>query len=249
MPGAAPALRRCLSQGMFETRVLLSNGEQIMVSLLIPIAALVGLTKLDLGGNASHSSIELVAPSVLALAIVASAFTSQAIATGFDRRNGVLRLTATNPLGRSGWLVGKVISVIAVLGVQVVVLGAVAALLGWRPDLGGLPLALAAFVLGAWAFAAAGLALAGALRMEAILALANIIFIALAAAGGLLFSLDQMPAGLRVVAQVLPSGQLGEALRGYLAEGAAPWWLLAGLLAWALVFSMIVVKTFKWVSR
>jgi hypothetical protein len=47
------------------------------------------------------SRIDFATPGVLALAVVSSAFTSQAIATAFDRRNGVLRMLATTPLGRS----------------------------------------------------------------------------------------------------------------------------------------------------
>ena len=43
-PGAAPARARILSRAAFETRMLLANGEQLLVSLILPSLALVGLT-------------------------------------------------------------------------------------------------------------------------------------------------------------------------------------------------------------
>lgn len=80
-----------------------------------------------------------------------------------------------SPLGRSGLLAGKVLSALAVLAVQVLALGALALALGWRPVLGLLP-ALITLVLGAGAFVALALLLAGT-GAEAVLALANLVWV------------------------------------------------------------------------
>ena len=115
-PGAAPALRRVLAQAGLETRMILRNGEQLLVTVILPVLVLVGLARtgfVDLATDGA-SRIDFVAPGVLALAVMSTSFTSQAIATAFDRRNGVLRLLATTPLGRGGLLAGKVLGVLAV---------------------------------------------------------------------------------------------------------------------------------------
>ncbi|MEK8229245.1 hypothetical protein NKG05_30040 [Oerskovia sp. M15] len=123
--GAAPAWRRVASQTGFETRMILRNGEQLLVTIVLPVMLLVGLARttfIDLDTQ-GYSRIDFVTPGVLALAVMSTAFTSQAIATAFDRRNGVLRLLSTTPLGRGGLLAGKILGVLAVEVIQLIVLG------------------------------------------------------------------------------------------------------------------------------
>lgn len=247
-PGAAPAVRRVLAQARFETRAILSNGEQLLVTLVLPVLLLVALARttlvdLDTGGG---SRVDAVAPGVLALAVMSTAFTSQAIATAFDRRNGVLRLLATTPLGRGGLLAGKVLGVLAVEAVQVVVLGAVALGLGWRPEPSGVVPALLAVLLGTAAFTALGLLVAGTLRAEAVLAIANLVLVLLAVGGGIVVPADQLPGPLAGVAAALPSGALGEATRSALADGAAAVGPLLVLAAWAAALGALTARLFRW---
>ena len=79
-----------------EARLMLRNGEQLLVTLVLPALLLVGMTRSTLVsiGTGGAARVDVLAPSVLALAVMTTAFTSQAIATAFDRRNGVLRLLA-----------------------------------------------------------------------------------------------------------------------------------------------------------
>src|SRR5690606_25686118 len=123
---------------------------------------------------------------VLALAVASTGFTSQAIAVAFDRRWGVLRMLATTPLGPRGLLAGKVGAVLCVLAVQTGVLLAVAVVLGWRPDVGpGQVLGAAVLMLlGAAAFVALAMLVGGTLRPEAVLAVANLLWVLMAAGGG-----------------------------------------------------------------
>jgi ABC-2 type transport system permease protein len=245
---AAPAWRRVLSQTAFEMRAILRNGEQLLVTIALPVLVLVGLVttsflRLETGGA---SRVDFVTPGVLALACMATSFTSQAIATAFDRRNGVLRLMATTPLGRSGLLAGKVLGVLAVEVVQVVVISAVALALGWRPDAAGIPVAALALLLGTAAFTALALLLAGTLRAEGVLALANLVLVLLIVAGGILVSPAQLTGWHARLAELLPSGALGEAMRGALLGAGVPGSAVVVLAVWAVVLSVAAGRFFRW---
>ncbi|WP_298460176.1 ABC transporter permease [uncultured Cellulomonas sp.] len=245
---AAPAWRRVLTQTAFETRAILRNGEQLLITLVLPVLLLLVLTRttvieLDTGGG---TRVDLVAPGVLALAVMSTAFTSQAIATSFDRRNGVLRLLATTPLGRGGLLAGKVLGVLVVEVVQVVVLGAVALGLGWDPAVAGIGPAALAVLLGTAAFTSLALLLAGTLRAEAVLALANLVLVLLAVAGGIVAPADQLPGPLSVVAGALPSGALGEAVRSALRDGVLATGPVLVLAAWTAALSGLAARLFRW---
>lgn len=246
--GAASTRRRILAQSAFEAKMILRNGEQLMVTILLPVMALVGLSQtsiIDLD-TAGRSRIDFITPGIIALAVMSAAFTSQAIATAFDRRNGVLRLMATTPLGRGGLLASKIIGVLAVEAVQIVVISAVAVGLGWRPDPVGIPLALVAVLLGTAAFTSLAMLLAGTLRAEGVLAVANIVLVLLTVLGAVLTPAEQLPDALRHVALLLPSGALGEAMRGAFFDASIPPFSLLVLLAWAAGLGWGAGKLFKW---
>ena len=248
VPGPAAPWRRVVAQASFETRILLRNGEQLLVTIIVPVLVLVGLTRvtaieLDTGGA---SRIDFLTPGILALAVMTSSFTSQAIASSFDRRNGVLRLLSTTPLGRGGLLAGKVLGVLVVELVQVVVIGAVALLLGWQPDPAGLVLALVAIVLGTAAFTALALLVAGTLRAEAVLALANLLLLVLAVAGGVVIPASQLPGPMAHVALLLPSGALGDAMRETLMHGVLPPWSVVVLVGWTAALGWGASRLFRW---
>ena len=133
-PRPAPALRRILSHAGLETRVLLSNGEQLTVAVALPAMVLIGLWLLPLGRLEGVSAVDTAVAATFATALISTSFTSQAIITGFDRRNGVLRWVATTPLGRDGYLAGKILATLTMHVLQVVVLGLIAVLIGWRPE-------------------------------------------------------------------------------------------------------------------
>lgn len=247
-PAAAPAVRRIAAQASFETRAILRNGEQLLVTIVLPVLVLFALVRtsfIDLDTQ-GFSRVDFVTPGVLALAVMSTAFTSQAIATAFDRRNGVLRLLATTPLGRGGLLAGKVLGVLAVEVVQVIVISVVAVVLGWRPDLGALPAIACAVLLGTAAFTALALLLAGTLRAEGVLAVANLVLVLLTVGGGVLLPAEQLAGPLHHVAVVLPSGALGEAMRGALLHGVVPPFSVVVLLGWTAALGAGAARLFRW---
>ncbi|WP_199700420.1 ABC transporter permease [Galactobacter valiniphilus] len=242
----APVLVRCLRQALYETRSILGNGEQLIVSIALPLMAMIGLTWLDLLDGFASSRINAAAPGVLALCVVSVAFTGQGIQTGFDRQYGVLRSLATTPLGRGGLIAGKGLAVLVVVCVQVLVIGLVAALLGWTPVASGWPAAALMLLLGSIAFTSLGLLIAGTLRPQATLAVTNLVWVLLAAVGGLLLPLSKLPGLLGTAATLLPSSALGEGMRAALIHGRIDPTSLLVLAVWSVLGTAAAVRWFRW---
>ena len=246
VPRLSPAPRRILSHALLETRVLLSNGEQLMVAIALPAMVMVGLWLLPVCRLEGAPAIDTAVAATFATALISTSFTSQAILTGFDRRNGVLRWVATTPLGREGYLAGKILATLATHVLQVVVLGVIALLIGWRPELLGLLGAVPVWLVGTVAFGSLGLLVAGLLRTEAVLAVANLVFVLLVAAGGVAFPTSGYPRILGGLVDLLPSGALGELMRATLATGPLSAGSAVVLLAWAVAGVLAVIRWFRW---
>ena len=246
MPGAAPFSRMVAAQAAMEARLMLRNGEQLLLAVVIPVIVLIGGVEgaHRLGKTFAHPAVDVFTPGVLALAVMSTAFTSLAIATGFERRYGVIKRLGSSPLPRSGLLAGKIGGLLVVEVLQVLVISVVALALGWDPD-PGLPAAALAIVLGTAAFAALGLFVAGVLRAEATLAAANLIYLLLMAGGAVVLPASAYGAFGNVV-QWLPSGALGDAMRQALIDGRTDWLDLAVLLVWAALGTFLTARTFTW---
>jgi ABC-2 type transport system permease protein len=244
-PGPGAPRRMLAVQAATELRLQLRQGEQVLLTLVIPALLLVGLTLLDVVPLPAPR-VAAVTPPVLALAVLSTAFTSQAITLGFDRRYGVVRRLAATALPRWLLVAGRLAAALGVVAVQVVLLGGLAAALGWRPPVAGLAGALVLVLLGCAAFGALGVLLGGTLRAEVVLAVANGVWFLLLLAGGIVVPVDRLPGPLAAVAAVLPSGALTEGLRTVLATGAPP---PAGpvlvLLAWAVAATAVAARTVR----
>lgn len=243
-PGRGRVPRMLLMQARTEFALTLRNGEQLLLTLLIPLGLLVGLTLLDVV-PVGQPRIDHVTPRIFALAVMSTAFTGQAIALGFDRRYGVLKRLAATALPRWSLVAARMLSVLGVVVVQLVVLGAVAAALGWRPDAAGLAPAALLLLAGTAAFGALGVLLGGALRAEVVLALANTVWLLLLVAGGIVLSVEALPGPLALLAAALPSGALAEGLTAALVGGAGSWGTLAVLLAWATAAGLLAARTLR----
>lgn len=242
----APLMQRIWLQGKYETLTMLRNGEQLILAIVLPLLALVGLTVTPLLDGLGSSRINVAAPGILALCAMSTAFTGQGIATGFDRRYGVLRFLSTTPLGRTGLIVGKVLAVLAVLCLQVLVVTAVALLLGWQPALSGWLPGLGLLILGAAAFTALGLLVAGTVRPEATLAITNLLWILLGALGGIVIPAGRLPSLAQSIVHFLPSGALGQGLRDAFLYGTLNGVAVLILLAWTVVAGAAAIRWFKW---
>src|ERR1035437_2432111 len=243
---AAPARERVLAQTRFETGTLLRIGEQLLVALVLPAMALVALAASHSPSLGPGRRVDLAVPGGLALAVIPTAFPGQAIATAFDRRYGVLRLLGVSPLGRGGLLVAKALAVLTIELLQFVVIGALGLALGWHPQWWGLFAATPLALVGTWTFVALALLLAGTLRAEGVLALANLIWVLLLGLGGVIVAPSQMPAGLSHLAALLPSGALGDGLRAAFIHGRLAAIPLLVLILWGAAATALASRTFRW---
>ena len=244
-PGRGSKGRMLYTQARIEALLALRNGEQVLLTLLIPLALLIGLTLLKIIPMPAPR-VNSVTPRVFALAIMSSAFTGQAIALGFDRRYGVLKRLAATALPRWLLVAGRLTAAVAVVVVQIVVLGIVAAILGWSPNWSGAGGGILLIALGTLAFGALGVLLGGSLRAEIVLALANIIWFVLLLVGGAGLAATSIPDGVRDALLIIPSGALAEGLYSALGQGSTPVWVCAViLLAWAAVAGTIATRTTK----
>lgn len=251
-PGSAPLSRMVLAQSRMEARLMLRNGEQLLLAIVVPVIVLVGGVAgadrigIDLGGR---PPVDVLTPGVLALAVMSTAFTSVAISTGFERRYGVIKLLGSSPLPRHGLLLGKVLALLNVVALQLVVLVVVGLVLGWEPSLAHPPRTLLAFALtialGTAAFAALGLFVAGVLRAEATLALANLVYLLLMAGGAVVLPTSSY-GSLSAVVQWLPSAALGDAMRAAFIDAEVDVRALVVLAVWACLGTFLTARTFKW---
>ena len=249
-PRANYPLVRVIEQGRYETMAMLRNGEQLMLNIIFPVMALFALRFTGLideyANSVGVSRMDAAVPGVLALCVISTALSGQGIATGFDRRYGVLRFLATTPLGRNGLIMGKCIAVLVVVAIQFTLVAALGYGLGWRPDAIAVSRSIITMLMGAGAFTALGLLIAGTVRAEATLAIVNIAWVILAGAGGVVFPLKSFPDWYAAVVAWSPSAALGDALRGNFIQHqwlADPHWVL---IVWTVVIGFIASRKFKW---
>ncbi|MGW2559693.1 ABC transporter permease [Streptomyces sp. NPDC001514] len=245
-PGAAPVGRMIAAQAAIETKMLLRNGEQLLLTVIIPSLLLVLFSTVDIVETGAGRSVDFLAPGVLALAVMSTAFTGQAIATGFERRYGVLKRLAASPLPRWALMTAKTLSVLVTEVLQIVLLTGIAFALGWSPQ--GDPVSvLLLLVLGTAAFSGLGLLMAGTLKAEATLAAANLVFLLLLVGGGVVVPLEKFPEAAQSVLGLLPISALSDGLRDVLQHGAAmPWGDLGILAGWAVLGLGAAAKFFRW---
>jgi ABC-2 type transport system permease protein len=245
-PGIGSRARMLAVHARTETVLALRHSEQLLLTLVIPVALLVGLTLLQGLIDLPAPRVNAALGTVLALAMMSTGFTSQAIALGFDRRYGLMRRLAATAIPR--WLViaGRLGGTAAVVVVQVVVLGAIALLLGWRPEAAEVGWALVLVVLGAAAFGACGLLLGGAVRADLVLVIANLVWFVLLFVGGIVVPAGALPGPLGAVVVLLPSGALAEGLRTVLVGGVPSVSQVVVLLVWTVVAGFAAARTLRW---
>ncbi|MGN6473502.1 MAG: ABC transporter permease [Mycobacteriales bacterium] len=243
--GAAPRRRTFAAQTRMELRLLLRNGEQLLLTMIIPIALLILFAKAPIS-DVPKPRIDFVMPGILGLAVMSTAFTGQAIGTGFERRYGVLRRLSTTPLSRTGLLGAKTAAILLVETLQVALLCAIGAVLGWNPH-GNAGDVIGVLLLGTACFSALGLLMAGSLRAEATLAGANLLYLVQLGLGGVAFPLRDFSSGQRHAAVLLPLGAMTEALRHVLNRGiAVPVHDWVTIAVWAIAGTIAASRWFRW---
>jgi ABC-2 type transport system permease protein len=240
-------MRPFVAQLRAELQLVFRNGEQLLVTLGIPVLLLVFFSVVDVLPTGPDDAIDFLAPGILALAVMSTAMVSLGISTGFERSYQVLKRLAVTPLGRPRLIASKISSVAVIELLQLVLLVTVALLLGWSPEDPRWIAAAAAVIAGTAAFAGLGLLMAGVLRGEVNLAAQNGLYLVLLLLGGIVIPLDELPLPLRGVSYALPSTALADVLRESL-SGAGHFQPMAWvvLLVWALAAPFAAARLFRW---
>jgi ABC-2 type transport system permease protein len=230
-----------------ELRRVAGNGEQLLLTVGIPVLLLVFFSLVDVLPTDTKEPIDFLAPGILALATMSTAMVSLGIGTGFERTYHVLKRLGTTPLGRPRLIAAKIGAVMAVEIVQFAVLIPVAFALGWDPRSPNWLLAVLGVVVGTMAFAGIGLTLAGRLPGEINLAAQNGLYLVLLLLGGMVIPFAKLPGAIRAVAHALPSGALADVLRETLSDAGtqpARSWIV--LCVWAVVTPLLAARLFRW---
>jgi ABC-2 type transport system permease protein len=237
--------RALVAQARAETLLQLRRGENLIVTLAIPLGILVFFAKVDAISTDFAHPVDFLVPGVLSLAVMAAAMVSLGIATGFERRYGVLKRLGSTPLSRGGLLVAKTATVLALEILQILLVVAVGVAIGWHVPAGIVP-AVGLLLIGTVAFAGIGMLMAGTLRAEANLAAANGLFLVLLFLGGMAYPLAKLPTALQDFAKALPAAALSETVRSVLSSHAFPVGELAVLIAWAVGAPLLAARYFRW---
>ena len=251
MSRPASSVRALAAMTAMELRLVLRRGENLFATIVIPTVVLVLFSSISILPTGTGRAVDFLLPGTIALGIVATSLVSLGITTAYDRSYGVLKRLGGSPLSRAELVVARLLTVLVVEVVQIALLIATATLaLGWTAGTAGSPaLFVVTIVLGTIAFAGLGLLLAGTLRAETVLAVANILFLGLLVAGGIIVPIDRLPGPLAAIAAALPAAPLAELLRDALGSGAAGADLvtpLGVLSVWALGAIGLAAATFRW---
>jgi ABC-2 type transport system permease protein len=238
-------MKAFVAQLRAEVTMTLTRGESLLLVVGIPVGLLVFFSLVDVLPTGTKDPVTFLAPGVLAMAVLSTAFTSLAIATGFERSYLVLKRLGTTPLGRGRLLAAKTVGVLVVIAIQSVVITLAALALGWSPD-AGIVAALPAVALATIAFASLGLLMAGTLRAELTLAAANAGFILLMLISGMVIPVSKLPGPMRTAARLLPSEALARVLHAAAAGSSSGTRAWIVLVAWAVVSPVLAARFFRW---
>jgi ABC-2 type transport system permease protein len=239
-------MRPLLAQLRIELLLARRRGESVLITVVVPIVLLIFFGAVAPPATGSEAPTDFLVPGLLALAVMSTSMVSLGIATAYERYYGALKRLIGSPLPRVSLLAAKTIAILAIEALQVVALSAIAHFaFGWDPS-GSVPLAVLALLIGSIAFAGLGLLMAGTLRAEATLAVANGLYLVFLLLGGFVFPIERLPGALGTLSRLLPPAALSDATRAALVGptdtvGAS----LAVLLAWAVILAGAAALTFR----
>jgi ABC-2 type transport system permease protein len=244
----ASPLRAAVALAASELRVTARRGENVLVTMIIPAAVMLFFATTGILPARAGRPVDFLLPGALALAVIAAGLVNLGIATAYERSYGVLKRLGGSPLPRWGLVGAKIAAVLVLEVLQVALLFAVAiAGLGWTAPAGtSIPIFVAALLLGTLAFAGLGLLMAGTLRAETTLALANALFLAFLMVGGIVLPVDHLPGPIQALANILPAAALADAFRAALGSTGGAAGPLVLLAAWGIGAALLAIRTFRW---
>lgn len=228
-------------QVLVEQRIFWRNRSTTFFTFVLPIALLLSLA-------ASDDPVDNV-PVIAALGVLSTAFQGLAMQLAMHRDQGVLKRIMASPLPAWLLIVGKVLSTLLVIALEVAIIVAVGVLMFDAP-LPQQPGILAIFVLlGTAAFVALGFAVASVIpTSDSAPAIVNGAYLALILATALVHQVEALPDAVRAVGDVLPLTHLFVPIQHAWTGGweQADWWSAAVLAGWGLAAAAWTARRFRW---
>lgn len=241
-PQRAETTKLIFSQARLETALFWRHGEQMLLTIIIPLAMLIGFTLIPILPD--PNPLDRVFPMVLAISVMSAGFTGQAIAVGFDRRYGALKRIGASAVPPWGIIAGKVVAVCFTVTLQYLLFSAVGLALGAQLSFGGWVFAYFGMLLGTFVFTSLGLLMGGTLSAEMILGLANLVwfvFVGTATLAGV----GPETSGLGgFFLSLLPSVALADVIASALSVNVA-WTAIVVLLVWGIIAAFLATRWFQ----
>jgi len=257
MNGFPPTVRLLATQVKFQLIQFSRIPVALFFTVLLPLIMLVMFNAL-FGGvdvDTQYGEIELGQFYVGALAaftVVSGTFTNLANMVPYRRQDGIMKRWRGTPLPRWIYLAGFIGSgVVVAIGAVVVMVALGVLAYGTHVEVAKLPAALASFAIGAGAFSALGVAVAGLVRNpEAAPAAANAIVLPLGFISDVFIAGTDRPRWLDLIADVFPLRPFVNSVQAAFSPGveapAFQWGKLAVVAAWGVVGAFLAARTFRW---
>src|ERR1043165_2175024 len=121
----APAPARNTTKAILRSQIRMElllparRGEAVVLAMGVPLLVLLGAGLTHVTNVPGGDRLAYVVPGVLALTVMSTAFTGQAITTGYERSYGVLKRLGASPLTKPGLLFAKTSAILVLVCAQV----------------------------------------------------------------------------------------------------------------------------------
>ena len=244
-----------IRQTSIQMRLFLRRKDELFWTLDFPIlfillfGAIYGNTKWT-GSGIDIRAIDYLLPGIIVMGAMVTGI--MRTSTGFvqEREQGVYRRLALTPLKRQTLLGSQVLQHYIVIIVQALLLIAIGGMAFKTHLTGNLFLFWLVLSVGALCFMSIGFVLSGLIKtVRSATPINQITYFSLMFLGGIFFPNSLLPTWLGNAAKILPSTQMGDALRAVVYNGAGIgdiWQKLLIVTGWIAACSVISIKFFRW---
>ena len=244
-----------IRQTSIQMRLFLRRKDELFWTLDFPIlfillfGAIYGNTKWT-GSGIDIRAIDYLLPGIIVMGAMVTGI--MRTSTGFvqEREQGVYRRLALTPLKRQTLLGSQVLQHYIVIIVQTLLLIAIGGMAFKTHLTGNLFLFWLVLSVGALCFMSIGFVLSGLIKtVRSATPINQITYFSLMFLGGIFFPNSLLPTWLGNAAKILPSTQMGDALRAVVYNGAGIgdiWQKLLIVTGWIAACSVISIKFFRW---
>jgi ABC-2 type transport system permease protein len=242
-----------IKQTRMQMRLFLRRKDELFWTLAFPVlfillfGAIYGNSKWE---GMSIRSIDYLVPGIIVMGAMVTGIMRTATGLVQEREQGIYRRLALTPLKRTTLIGSQLLQHYAVIIVQTLLLIAIGGIAFKTHLTGNMVLFWLTLSLGALCFMSIGFALTGLIRtLRSATPIIQITYFSLMFLGGIFFPNSLLPNWLDNAAKILPSTQMGDALRAVAYNGAGIgdiWQKLAMMGAWIAVCLVISIRFFRW---